>query len=151
MDQRDQDQIKLNSQLVQSMSELLQKYSDVVKENKQKEEEITKLRMEKTVLIDFSFDWNQEMEEELTNEKKKNVESLNASVLNTENQMTISDLNVCFEAIFIDIQQKQIQSLELMNDSLRELNTQNIQTIQMLQEENKEFKATIDVLINDSL
>lgn len=58
MDQRDQDQIKLNSQLVQSMSELLQKYSDVVKENKQKEEEITKLRMEKTVLIDFSFDWN---------------------------------------------------------------------------------------------
>lgn len=151
MDQRDQDQIKLNSQLVQSMSELLQKYSDVVKENKQKEEEITKLRMEKTVLIDFSFDWNQEMEEELTNEKKKNVESLNASVLNTENQMTISDLNVCFEVIFIDIQQKQIQSLELMNDSLRELNTQNIQTIQMLQEENKEFKATIDVLINDSL
>lgn len=151
MDQRDQDQIKLNSQLVQSMSELLQKYSDVVKENKQKEEEITKLRMEKTVLIDFSFDWNQEMEEELTNEKKKNVESLNASVLNTENQMTISDLRVCFEVIFIDIQQKQIQSLELMNDSLRELNTQNIQTIQMLQEENKEFKATIDVLINDSL
>ncbi len=57
-DQRDQDQIKLNSQLVQSMSELLQKYSDVVKENKQKEEEIAKLRMEKTVLIDFSFDWN---------------------------------------------------------------------------------------------
>lgn len=56
MDQRDQDQIKLNSQLVQSMSELLQKYSDVVKENKQKEEEIAKLRMEKTVLIDFSFD-----------------------------------------------------------------------------------------------
>ena len=151
MDQRDQDQIKLNSQLVQSMSELLQKYSDVVKENKQKEEEITKLRMEKTVLIDFSFDWNQEMEEELTNEKKKNVESLNASVLNTENQMTISDLNVCFEVIFIDIQQKQIQSLELMNDSLRELNTQNIQTIQMLQEENKEFKATIDVLTNDLL
>lgn len=151
MDQRDQDQIKLNSQLVQSMSELLQKYSDVVKENKQKEEEITKLRMEKTVLIDFSFDWNQEMEEELTNEKKKNVENLNASVLNTENQMTISDLNVCFEVIFMDIQQKQIQSLELMNDSLRELNTQNIQTIQMLQEENKEFKATIDVLINDSL
>lgn len=151
MDQRDQDQIKLNSQLVQSMSELLQKYSDVVKENKQKEEEITKLRMEKTVLIDFSFDWNQEMEEELTNEKKKNVESLNASVLNTENQMTISDLRVCFEVIFMDIQQKQIQSLELMNDSLRELNTQNIQTIQMLQEENKEFKATIDVLINDSL
>lgn len=151
MDQRDQDQIKLNSQLVQSMSELLQKYSDVVKENKQKEEEITKLRMEKTVLIDFSFDWNQEMEEELTNEKKKNVENLNASVLNTENQMTISDLRVCFEVIFIDIQQKQIQSLELMNDSLRELNTQNIQTIQMLQEENKEFKATIDVLINDSL
>lgn len=41
--------------------------------------------------------------------------------------------------------------MELMNDSLRELNTQNIQTIQMLQEENKEFKATIDVLINDSL
>lgn len=91
------------------------------------------------------------MEEELTNEKKKNVENLNASVLNTENQMTISDLNVCFEAIFMAIQQKQIQSLELMNDSLRELNTQNIQTIQMLQEENKEFKATIDVLINDSL
>ena len=151
MDQRDQDQIKLNSQLVQSMSELLQKYSDVVKENKQKEEEITKLRMEKTVLIDFSFDWNQEMEEELTNEKKKNVENLNASVLNTENQMTISDLNVCFEVIFMDIPQKQIQSLELMNDSLRELNTQNIQTIQILQEENKEFKATIDVLINDSL
>ena len=151
MDQRDQDQIKLNSQLVQSMSDLLQKYSDVVKENKQKEEEITKLRMEKTVLIDFSFDWNQEMEEELTNEKKKNVENLNASVLNTENQMTISDLRVCFEVIFIDIQQKQIHSLELMNDSLRELNTQNIQTIQMLQEENKEFKATIDVLINDSL
>lgn len=91
------------------------------------------------------------MEEELTNEKKKNVENLNASVLNTENQMTISDLNVCFEVIFIDIPQRQIQSLELMNDSLRELNTQNIQTIQMLQEENKEFKATIDVLINDSL
>lgn len=91
------------------------------------------------------------MEEELTNEKKKNVENLNASVLNTENQMTISDLNVCFEVIFMDIPQKQIQSLELMNDSLRELNTQNIQTIQMLQEENKEFKATIDVLINDSL
>lgn len=91
------------------------------------------------------------MEEELTNEKKKNVENLNASVLNTENQMTISDLRVCFEVIFMDIPQKQIHSLELMNDSLRELNTQNIQTIQMLQEENKEFKATIDVLINDSL
>lgn len=43
------------------------------------------------------------MEEELTNEKKKNVENLNASVLNTENQMTISDLRVCFEVIFIDI------------------------------------------------